>query len=137
MDPISEHRYQRRVQFAETDLAGVVHFSQFFKYMEEAEHALWRAAGLSIVPPGAGLGFPRVAAAAEYHAPLHFEDEVEVHIRIAAISKRSIRYVSTISRGDQRIATGTVTAVCVSTASGLMRAIDLPDDIVARFAVSI
>ena len=35
----------RRVQFHETDLAGLVHFSIFFRYMEEAEHALWRAAG--------------------------------------------------------------------------------------------
>ena len=40
-------RYSRRVQFSETDLAGIAHFSAFFRFMEEAEHALWRAAGLS------------------------------------------------------------------------------------------
>ena len=45
-----EFRYRRRVQFAETDMAGIVHFSWYFRYMEEAEHALWRAAGLSIAP---------------------------------------------------------------------------------------
>ena len=39
-------RYTRRVQFSETDLAGIAHFSTYFRYMEEAEHALWRAAGL-------------------------------------------------------------------------------------------
>ena len=44
--PVSEYRYHRRVQFADTDQAGVVHFSWFARYMEEAEHALWRAADL-------------------------------------------------------------------------------------------
>ena len=52
-------RYSRRVQFAETDLAGIVHFSMFFRYMEEAEHALWRAAGLTI---GAAERTRRLAA---------------------------------------------------------------------------
>ncbi|HCQ99158.1 MAG TPA: acyl-CoA thioesterase, partial [Acidobacteria bacterium] len=55
---ISEFRLARRVQFYETDTAGLVHFSVFFRYLEEAEHAMWRAAGLSIAPPGADIGFP-------------------------------------------------------------------------------
>jgi len=134
--PLSEYRYHRRVQFAETDMAGVVHFANFLRYMEEAEHALWREAGLSIVPPGSEIGFPRVAASVEFHAPLYFEDEFEVHIRVAAISRRSIRYVSTIMRGDTKIASGTVTAVCVRNSPRPMRAIDLPGDIAGRFAVS-
>ncbi len=45
---VAGFRYARRVQFAETDLAGIMHSSNFFRYMEEAEHALWRAAGPSI-----------------------------------------------------------------------------------------
>ena len=48
----SEYRLRRRVQFHETDAAGIVHFSWFYRYMEEAEHALWRQAGLSIHSPG-------------------------------------------------------------------------------------
>jgi len=134
--PLSEYRYHRRVQFAETDMAGVVHFANFLRYMEEAEHALWREAGLSIVPPGSEIGFPRVAASVEFHAPLYFEDEFEVHIRVAAISRRSIRYVSTIIRGDTKVASGTVTAVCVRNSPRPMRAIDLPHDLLGRFAVA-
>jgi len=59
---VSEYRLRRRVQFYETDAAGIVHFSWFFRYMEEAEHALWREAGLSIAPIVADVGWPRVAA---------------------------------------------------------------------------
>ena len=40
-----EFTYRRRVQFYETDLAGIVHFSWYPRYMEEAEHAMWRDAG--------------------------------------------------------------------------------------------
>lgn len=40
--------WNRRVEFAETDAAGIVHFSSFFLYMEQAEHALFRSLGLSI-----------------------------------------------------------------------------------------
>ena len=131
--PISEFSYTRRVQFAETDQAGVVHFSWYYRYMEEAEHAMWREAGLSIAPAG-GAGFPRVAAAAEFHAPLRFEDVFDVHVRIEAITRRSIRYAHTITRGGTRIATGTMTAVAV-TKDPDMRAVDIPADIAARFAV--
>ena len=57
----SEYRFRRRVQFYETDAAGIVHFSWYFRYMEEAEHALWREAGLSIHARDSEIGWPRVA----------------------------------------------------------------------------
>ncbi len=66
----SGFRYLRRVQFHETDQAGVAHFSWFFRYMEEAEHALWRAAGLSIDRAGCDTGWPRVSATFDFKSPL-------------------------------------------------------------------
>ena len=91
-----------------------MHFSCFFRYMEEAEHALWREAGLSIARGTTDVGFPRVAAGFEFHRPLRFEDEFDVRIRIAAIDEKTIRYTCLLTRGDERIATGTMTIVCVS-----------------------
>jgi YbgC/YbaW family acyl-CoA thioester hydrolase len=84
----SEFRYQRRVQFAETDLAGIVHFSELFRYIEEAEHAMWRQAGLTIAERGSDLGWPRLNAALEFRNPLRFEEEFEVWVRIADIMTR-------------------------------------------------
>lgn len=133
----SEHRLQRRVQFYETDLAGIVHFSWFFRYMEEAEHALWREAGLSIAKAGEETGYPRLAAHCEFHSPLRFEDEFEVWIRVAALSRRTMRYTFLITRGGTRIATGATTIACVSKRPGeAMRAIDIPADVAGRFAVA-
>src|SRR6185295_8704623 len=88
----SEYRLRRRVQFYETDAAGIVHVSWFFRYMEEAEHALWREAGLSIHVPGSEYGFPRVSTSFDFHRALRFEQEFDIHIRVTAITKKSIQY---------------------------------------------
>ena len=100
----NEFRYKRRVQFAETDLAGIVHFSHMYRYIEEAEHALWRDAGLSIVQRGSDLGWPRLSAALEFRNPLRFEEEFEVWVRIAELKTRTIEYEFTLVRGKSVIA---------------------------------
>ena len=134
--PICEYRLKRRVHFYETDLAGIVHFSCFFRYMEEAEHALWREAGLSIAPRGAEIGFPRVAAGFDYHRPLRFEDEFEVWIRVAAITHTTISYTCVLSSGDVRIATGSLKMACVSKRPHEpLRPIPIPPEIAERFEV--
>lgn len=130
----SSHRYHRRVEFADTDMAGVAHFSWIARYMEEAEHALWRAAGLSIVPDDRSIGFPRVAVSINFKAPLYFEDEFDVDVTVTAISRRSITYAHTITRGDVLIATGTMTAVCVKKTDGKMESTDLPAAILEKLA---
>ena len=128
-----EFRYKKRVEFAETDLAGIVHFSVIFRYMEEAEHAMWRQAGLSIADRGSDLSWPRVSAACEFRNPLFFEDEFEVWVRLAAARTRALEYEFTIVRGETVIAVGTMTSVCVRKgADGRMRATELPEHIVSR-----
>ena len=131
--PISEYRYHRRVQFGDTDMAGVVHFSWIARYMEEAEHALWREAGLTIATADGPIGFPRVAVSIDFRAPLLFEDEFDVHVRIEAISRRTIKYAHTITRGETVIAAGTMTAACVQRLPA-MRAVEIPAHILERLA---
>jgi acyl-CoA thioester hydrolase len=134
---VSEFRLKRRVQFYETDLAGIVHFSCFFRYMEEAEHALWREAGLSIAPRGAEIGFPRVAAAFDYQRPLRFEDEFEIWIRIVGMTPTTISYKCVLTSGENAIASGSLTIACVSKRPlEPLRPIPIPPDIVARFQIA-
>jgi YbgC/YbaW family acyl-CoA thioester hydrolase len=125
--------YHRRVQFPETDATGIVHFTNYFRYIEEAEHALWRAAGLSIAPPGAEIGWPRIGASFEYRKPLRFEDEFDVHIRIAEKTGKTIRYEAELVKDGETIATGWLTIICDSRRPGEpMRARDIPAEIAAR-----
>jgi acyl-CoA thioester hydrolase len=127
----SEFRLRRRVQFYETDVAGIVHFSWFYRYMEEAEHALWRDAGLSIHPQESDVGWPRVAASFDFRRALRFEDQFDIHLRVAAMAKKTIQYACRIVKGDEEIASGTMTIACVRK-QPTMRAIEIPDEIRKR-----
>jgi acyl-CoA thioester hydrolase len=131
----TEYRHKRRVQFSETDAAGIVHFSCFFRYMEDAEHALWRENGLRIHQADASIGWPRVAAAFEFHRALKFEQEFDVTIRVAEIGKRTISYTCEIAMDDKRVATGTLKIACVTKLpDGTMKSTEIPEDIARRFS---
>jgi YbgC/YbaW family acyl-CoA thioester hydrolase len=136
MTPISEFVYHRRVQFPETDATGIVHFTNYFKYVEEAEHAMWRAVGLSIAGRDATIGWPRVAASFEYRKPLRFEDEFDVHLRVVEKTKKTIRYSAELRKGDELIGEGSLTIICIRRQPGEpMQAAEIPPDIDARFEV--
>ena len=107
--PVCEHRLKRRVQFYETDMAGIVHFSCYFRYMEEAEHAMWREAGLSIhrraTPRSAGRASRRRSSTTARCASRTSSRSGSAS---SAIDERTIRYTCLLSRGETRIATGTL-----------------------------
>ena len=135
--PISEFTYRRRVQFPETDASGIVHFTNFFKYVEEAEHAMWRAAGVSINQHDRGIGWPRVAASFEFRKPLRFEDEFDVHLRIAEKTGKTIRYAATLRRNGEVHAEGSLTIICVRRVAGEpIKATNIPADLAALFEVT-
>jgi len=127
----AEYSLKRRVTFAETDLAGVMHFSNYYRWMEEVEHAFWRSAGSSVVVRGddSEVSWPRVATSCEYFAPAHFEDELELRFKVDNVGKRSMTYEVEFVRGEQRVALGRTTAVCCSTSPGKFESIPIPADL--------
>jgi acyl-CoA thioester hydrolase len=125
--------YRRRVQFGDTDLAGLVHFSMFFRYMEEAEHALWRAAGLTIARAGEVTGWPRLAASFEFKAPLRFEDEFDVYVTVAHVTRKTMEYEFRIERGEVHVGEGRIkTALVSKRPDEPMKILELPADIIQR-----
>lgn len=68
---------------------------------------------------------------------MRFEDEFEVHLRIVGKDARTIRYEGVVSKGDVKVAKGTITVKCVSTKPGEpMKSIDIPPQIDALFQVA-
>lgn len=119
----------RRVQFVETDMAGVLHFSNYYRWMEETEHAFWRSHGLSVIIKKGEISWPRVKTACEYYSPAHFEDELEVTLRVMNVSHRSVTYEIEFHRDDQRLAKGMTTAVCCSMRDGRFSPVPIPDNL--------
>ena len=104
----------RRVEFSDTDAAGIVHFVAFFRMMEQAEHDLLRSVGLSVVMHDAEgkISWPRVASKCEFEAAARFEDVLQIEVRVARIGKRSVTYAHRFLRDGAFLASGEITAVC-------------------------
>ncbi len=130
----SAFRLSRRVQFAETDVAGVLHFSNYYRLMEEAECAFWRSLGMSVIHREGEqtISWPRVATSCEYFAPAYFEEELEVVLRVSHVGDRSLTFSGDFLRGGERIAAGRATVVCCATKSGTFRPVSIPEAIRAK-----
>ena len=105
----------RRIQFSETDMAGVVHFANYFRMMEEVEHAFFRSLGLSVSMQWEGqhVSWPRVAASCDYLGPIRFEDEIELRLRVTKVGSKSLSYEVDFLKEGKAVAMGRVTSVCV------------------------
>jgi YbgC/YbaW family acyl-CoA thioester hydrolase len=107
-------RTSRRVEFVETDMAGIVHYSNFFRYMEAAEVDFLHARGLSVALSRGDqkIGLPRVAAQCDYFKPAYFEDVIDIDVTLENLGRKSITYAFEISRQGEVLARGQVTCVC-------------------------
>jgi len=128
-----EYRITRRVEFSETDMAGIVHYSNFFRYMETAEHGFFRSLGFSVVMEHfeTPMGWPRVHAECDYRQPLRFEDEVEIHLLVSEKKSKSLSYLFKFRKlnGPEpvEVARGSLTVVCVTKQTdGKMAAAQIP-----------
>jgi YbgC/YbaW family acyl-CoA thioester hydrolase len=138
-----EFKITRRVEFSETDMAGIVHYANFFRYMEAAEHAFFRSLGFSVVtkqidPP---VGWPRVHASCDFKQPLQFEDEVEIHLLVTEKKSKSLTYEFRFRKlnatSPAEVARGKLTVVCVTRdAHGQMSATAIPAPLAGKIEVA-
>ncbi|MGB0416873.1 MAG: acyl-CoA thioesterase [Coraliomargarita sp.] len=135
-----EHTSTRHIEFSETDMAGLVHFSNFFKYMETAERDFFEAAGVDLIrtKPGELVGWPRARAECKFSAPLRFGDTIDVHLAVKAVKDRSIDYQFRIYRRNEdgtrtHAAKGHMTTILTElTASGDLQSVELTEEVRAK-----
>ena len=104
-----EQRVRRKVEYVDTDMSGIVHFSRFLVFMENAEHAFLKAVGPGVQwrdGEGRELGWPRVAVSCDYLSPARFGDELEIRVRVLRKGTRSLTYGFEITRGGTALAKG-------------------------------
>ncbi|MGD0814066.1 MAG: thioesterase family protein [Verrucomicrobiota bacterium] len=138
-----EFKAIRRVEFAETDMAGIMHYSNFFHFMETTEHAFFRSLGFSIfadkVEPT--IGWPRVHAGCDFKSPLYFEDEVEIHLLVSEKKSKALSYLFKIRKLNAsppvEVARGVLTVVCVRCQpDGTMAACAMPRSVADKIEVA-
>lgn len=126
---------QRRVEFSDTDAAGIIHFASLIIYMEQAEHALFRQAGLSVMmadPDGAAtIGWPRVHVECDFHGRAKFEDVLDIQVTILKLGNKSATYGFDITCADASgnhhlVCRGRTTSVCCRIEGETMESIPIP-----------
>jgi YbgC/YbaW family acyl-CoA thioester hydrolase len=133
--PLHQLVTRRRVEFSDTDMEGIIHFSRFFIYMETAEHQFLNALGTSVAGSidGVRLGWPRTAVGCEFLRPVRFEDEVEIRLFVLRRGTRAITYGCEFRNGGGLIARGQSTSVCCAMEGpGGLRSIDIPPSLAER-----
>ncbi len=122
---------QRRVEFVDTDMAGIMHFSRFFLWMESVEVELMRLLGFSVVMPldDRSLGFPRVSAQCTYLQPIRFEDLVDCAMCIERMGEKSITYAHRFSLQGNVVAQGSLVVCCTVKTDHGLRSTPIPDHI--------
>jgi YbgC/YbaW family acyl-CoA thioester hydrolase len=130
-------RTTRRIEFGDTDMAGIVHFSNFFRFMEAAETEFLRARGLSVTwrETERRFGFPRVSVSCDFVKPARFEDVLDIEVTLEKIGTKSVTYRFDFSRKGEAIAVGRITSVfCQELPGHTFESLEIPDAVRAQLA---
>jgi YbgC/YbaW family acyl-CoA thioester hydrolase len=126
-------RVSRRVDFADTDMAGIIHFSNYFRYMEFAEVAFLRSLGLSVSMTRGEehVSFPRVSATCDFLRPVRFDDVVDIEVHVERVGRKSVTYSFDFTHVGKPVAKGRISAVCCRMRPGIheLESIDIPAEI--------
>lgn len=134
---IHEFHVQRRVEFVDTDMARIVHFSRFFPYMEAAEHALLRhllgeGREVHFEHEGHEIGWPRARATCEFKSPARLGDVLDIRVSVRRKGRRSITWGFDFTCEGREIAHGEITAVCCRIDGPKPVAVSIPDFLADR-----
>ncbi|MGB7858875.1 MAG: thioesterase family protein [Acidimicrobiia bacterium] len=111
----AEVTVKRRVEWMDTDAAGIWHHSTVIRWAEDAEAELHRRLGIVQRTFGAT---PRVNIEFNYGVPLRFDDEVDVNLKVGAMGETSITYEVSVNRDGDTLASGRMVAVLIDRTSG-------------------
>lgn len=119
-----------RVHWVDTDTAGVMHFSNFFRYFEACEEEFFRSISLPLneIRNRYGVMLPRVEAHCHYRIRCRFDDLFDVSLRVREIAEKTITYdFRVILQADGKLAAeGYVKCIAVNSK---WKAVALPREV--------
>lgn len=126
----------RRVDFGDTDMAGIMHFANFFRFMESAEIDFLHTLGLTVSwrENHVKWGFPRVSVSCDFSKPARFEDLLSIAVTVEKVGAKSVSYRFDFSnqRGEA-LAVGRITTVfCRSDGPDHLESVSLPVEMRAK-----
>ena len=124
------HIWPIRVYYEDTDLAGIVYYANYLRFIERARSELVRAAGIDqVAMKAAGLVFAVRRVEADYLKPAHYDYQIEVRTRLRDVKGASFAMPQEVWRKDELLFQAHVTIVVLNQAG---RATRLPAELRAR-----
>jgi acyl-CoA thioester hydrolase len=126
------HRHPVRVYYEDTDLAGIVYYANYLRFLERGRSEMVRAAGISqLEMKESGLVFAVRRVEADYLRPARFEDDLIVETRATGLRGASFDMPQRVLRGEEVLLEAQVTIVVLNAAG---RATRLPAELRAKLA---
>ena len=114
------HQFDLRVYYEDTDLAGIVYYANYLKFIERGRSEWVRALGVdqTALKATQGLVFAVRRVEADYLRPAKFDDALQVTTECLAVSGARIELNQAVMRGIERLFVAHITLVCL-TGAGL------------------
>jgi len=108
------HEFDLRVYYEDTDLAGIVYYANYLKFIERARSEWVRGLGVDqVAMRAAGLVFAVRRVVADYLRPAVYDDVLKVKTALLDVGGARLRLEQVVWRGDERLFTAEVTLVCI------------------------
>lgn len=126
------NEFQLRVNWGDTDKAGIVYYPNYFKWFDIAGHQFFRSVGLSI----SGLFakeqviLPLLDVRCTFENPLYYDDIITVKTGVAEINRKTIKLEHQIYRGDIRTGHGYELRGWVKEVDGKLSAVPIPEHVI-------
>ena len=119
-----------RVRWVDTDIAGVMHFSNFLRYFEACEQEFYRSLSMTwnSIREKYGIMLPRVEVRCNFKAPCRFDDLIEVRLMVLEVTSKTIAYDFHVFRKDENQLAAEGYMKCIAVNSD-WRAVDLPAEL--------
>jgi acyl-CoA thioester hydrolase len=110
---MTEHRLPLRVYYEDTDLAGLVYYANYLKFIERGRSEWVREMGIDQAALKADTGgvFAVSRVVADYIRPAHYDDQLEVVSTIAKMTPARVIFGQTVTRAGERLFHADVTVV--------------------------
>ncbi len=110
------HTFPIRVYYEDTDMAGIVYYANYLKFIERARSDWVRELGIdqNAMRADEGLVFAVRRVEADYIASAHFDDELVVETDVVSVSGARLVVSQGVRRAGEIIFTATVTLVCIN-----------------------
>jgi acyl-CoA thioester hydrolase len=139
---VGEHFMQRRVEFHETDRVGMVHFSNYFRYMDTAVAEFFRALELPgpLTKSWGGnrndeYDWPYASVSLDFKRPLPFDALLDIHVWLKRIGTKSLTFGISYKVGDAEMAQGQMVVVCSIGTQDQPHTVEIPAIIRERLTV--